>query len=114
MVAGRLEPGVEALEDMTRAMFGDEAEAIRTITAGDHGGTRYPTEQRRYRMAGGDEGAAVAVSVHPDPRAQRLLEQIRERELEQAIARLRLVHRDAAGGRLPAHEHPDRTWRWPS
>ena len=33
------------------------------------------------------------VSVHPDPRAQAILEQIRERELLQAIARLRLVHR---------------------
>ena len=37
---------------------------------------------------------AVDVSVHPDPRAQALLEQVRERELEQAVARLRLVHRD--------------------
>ena len=59
---------------------------------------RYPTEQRRYRMASivSDDaaGPAVDVSVHPDPRAQALLEQVRERELEQAVARLRLVHRD--------------------
>ena len=33
------------------------------------------------------------MSVHPDHRAQALLEQVRERELEQAVARLRLVHR---------------------
>ncbi len=79
---------------MTRAMFGDEAEPIVTVAPGEHGGTRYPTEQRRYRMAGGTAGPAVDVSVHPDPRAQALLEQVREREIEQAVARLRLVHRD--------------------
>ena len=65
-----------------------------TVAPGDHGGTRYPTQQRRYRMAGGEAGPAVDVSVHPDPRAQALLEQVREREMEQAVARLRLVHRD--------------------
>src|SRR3954452_15369640 len=92
IVAGRLEPGVVELERITRAMFGDEAEPIRTVALGEHGGTRYPAEQRRYRMAGGHAGAAVSVSVHPDARAQALLEQIRERELEQAVARLRLVH----------------------
>ena len=45
-------------------------------------------------MAGERAGTAVDVSVHPDPRAQALLEQVREREMEQAVARLRLVHRD--------------------
>ena len=47
-------------------------------------------------MAGEEHaaGPAVACRVHPDPRAQALLEQIREREIEQAVARLRLVHRD--------------------
>ena len=102
VVAGRLEPSVGELERLTRCMFGDEAEPIATVAPGDHGGTRYPTEQRRYRMAGNlagtldghASGPAVAVSVHPDPRAQSLLEQVREREIEQAVARLRLVHRD--------------------
>ena len=51
VVAGRLEPSVGELERMARAMFGDEAEPIATVAPGDHGGTRYPTEQRRYRMA---------------------------------------------------------------
>ena len=32
------------------------------------------------------------VRVHPDPRVQRVLEQVREREIEQAIDRIRLVH----------------------
>ena len=93
VVAGRLEPGVGELERMTRAMFGDEAEPIVTVAIGEHGGTRYPAERRRYRMADGAAGQAVTVSVHPDLRAQSLLEQVRERELEQGVARLRLVHR---------------------
>ena len=91
VVAGRLEPSIGELERMTRAMFGDEAGPI---APGEHGGTRYPTERRRYRVAGDAAGQAVTVSVHPDPRAQVLLEQVRERELEQAVARLRLVHRN--------------------
>src|SRR4051794_6371842 len=96
VIAGRLEPSVGAIEDMARAMFGDEAESIALVSAGAHGGTRYPVEQRRYRMTSILEehaaGPAVGVSVHPDPRVQALLEQVRERELEQAVARLRLVH----------------------
>ena len=93
VIAGRLEPSVGKLEEMARAMFGDEAEALATVTPGDHGGTRYPTKQRCYRTTGGTAGGSVDVSVHPDPRAQAMLEQIREREIEQAVARLRLVHR---------------------
>jgi hypothetical protein len=41
------------------------------------------------------------VAVHPDHRAQTLLEQIRERESVQAIDRLRLVHLSAG-----ACDHP--------
>ena len=36
---------------------------------------------------------AVMVQVHPDLRVQALVEQIREREVEQMVGRLRLVHR---------------------
>jgi hypothetical protein len=93
VIAGRLEPRVGALERDAKALFGDEAEPIVTLPRLEHGGTRMPTEQRRYRMAGGKAWTAVAVSVHPDPRVQAMVEQTRERELEQAAARLRLVHR---------------------
>ena len=34
------------------------------------------------------------VQVHPDLRVQALVEQVREREIEQMVGRLRLVHRD--------------------
>jgi hypothetical protein len=98
VIAGRLEPGVLKIERMARALFGNEAEPLQTIAPDAAGIARYHTEPRRYRMTrdllGGDAGPAINVSVHPDPRAQAILEQVRERELEQAIARLRLVHRD--------------------
>ena len=37
---------------------------------------------------------ASASHVHADPRVQAILEQSREREIEQAVDRLRLIHRD--------------------
>ena len=66
IVAGRLEPSVEILERLARCMFGDEAEPLTLVQPGERDIRRYPTEQRRYRMAGGAAGAAVDVSVHPD------------------------------------------------
>lgn len=93
VVAGRLEPAPLVIERMARALFGDDDEPLTLIEPDAAGVGRYPSEPRRYRMADGSAGPAVDVSVHPDPRAQAILEQTRERELEQAIARLRLVHR---------------------
>lgn len=94
VIAGRMEPLTGGAENAGRAMFGDEAEPIVTVAPDERGRTRYPTEPRRYRMTGGAAGQAVDVAVHPDSRVQRLLQQVRECELTQAIARLRLVHRD--------------------
>ena len=97
VIAGRLEPGALTVERMARALFGDEAEPLQAIAPDEAGRVRYPTETRRCRMASlltDAAGPAIDVPVHPDRRAQAILEQVRERELEQAIARLRLVHRD--------------------
>jgi len=96
-VIGRNELKVRDLEDLALAIFGDEAEPIQILPPGAHGGTRYLTEQRRYRMADGTAGPAAAVSVHPDPRAQALLEQTRECQIGQAACRLRLVWVDEQG-----------------
>ena len=41
---------------------------------------------------GSSHGALV--EVHPDPRVQEFVEQVREQEIAQAIDRLRLVHRE--------------------
>ena len=53
VIAGRLEPSVEILERLARCMFGDEAEPLTLVQPGERDIRRYPTEQRRYRMAGG-------------------------------------------------------------
>ena len=50
----------------------------------------YAEEVRGHRMADGT-AVPVTVQVHPDPRVQKFLEQIREREGEQAVDRMRTV-----------------------
>ena len=98
VIAGRLEPGALMVEGMARALFGDEAEPLQTIAPNTvTGRVCYPRQTRRCRMTQGllDSTAAgppVDVPVHPDSRAQAILQQIREREIEQAVARLRLGH----------------------
>ena len=94
VVAGRLQPNVEDLEATAEALFWQDPSPIERIEADAEGRKRYPTELRGYRMHDGSR-AAVAVEYHPDPRCNRLLYQIRESEIVQAIDRARLIHRDA-------------------
>ena len=52
---------------------------------------QYPYRERHYTTRG--EGRPqVRVRVHPDPRVQAVVEQVREAEMVQAINRLRLIH----------------------
>lgn len=83
VIVGREQPPPREVEALARALFADDAEPLRTAT-------RYVEQVRGLRLRGGS--VPVRVQVHPDPRAQQVLEQIREREIEQAIDRLRLVH----------------------
>ena len=85
IVAGREQPPPREMEAAARAWFGDDTEPL-LLTAG------YVPCTRGYRSQGG-ERRGVEVEVHPDLRVQALLEQQREREIEQAVGRLRLVHR---------------------
>ena len=60
---------------------------------------------------------AVVVQVHPDLRVQALVEQIREREVEQMVGRLRLVHRTTPArvfllSNLPTRSCVDRLETW--
>lgn len=50
-------------------------------------------EARGYRLADGSQ-SGVHVTVCADPKAQRLMEQIRENETQQAIDRIRLIHNE--------------------
>ena len=86
IIAGREQPPVSEVESLARSIFGDEPLALL-------GGARLCLEVRGYRMHDGSQ-VGGKVEVHPDPRCQAILEQIRERESEQAIDRLRLVHRE--------------------
>ena len=89
MVAGREQVSPQRLEDMSRSFTATDAEPFQVF-----GG--YVKQSRARRMRSG-EIQPVEVEVHPDPRCQELLEQIREAEIEAAykIAKQRC---DAYGG----------------
>ncbi|HEX8373585.1 MAG TPA: hypothetical protein VF606_00210, partial [Geminicoccaceae bacterium] len=110
IVAGREQPPPSAVEDLARSLFGDDDEPL-ALSGG------YSLETRGYRLCDGTR-RGVEVAVHPDPRCQAILEQIRERETEQAVDRLRLVHRPRPArvlvlSNLPLDLAVDRlvTWR---
>lgn len=88
IVAGRLQPTVLAVETMARALYFDAGKPLVFL-----GERRLPKVERRRRMRDGSDSVAP-VEAHPEPRIQAVLEQCRERELEQVLDRLRLIHRD--------------------
>ena len=85
IVAGREQPRLRDVENMSRCLFGADSEPL--LLTGE-----YVQQMRGHRMTDGTR-TAVTVQVHPDLRVQALLEQHREREVEQMVGRLRLVHR---------------------
>lgn len=86
IVVGREQPPPLAVENMARSLFGANSEPL--LLAGE-----YVPQMRGHRTKDGSR-TAVVVQVHPDPRVQALVEQAREREIEQMVGRLRLVHRN--------------------
>ncbi len=90
VVVGREQP-LEQAEAIARALHANDPESIMTLDHSSWRDGKMYFQSRRYRLR--DTSIRVAeVRVHPDPRGQRVLEQIREREIEQAIDRIRLVH----------------------
>ncbi len=74
-------------EEYARALYATDDEPILASE---------PVKQcRRYRVRGGSV-QVTEVAVYPDVRVQRVLEQLRERESEQMIDRIRLIHNDVA------------------
>lgn len=88
IVAGRLQATVLAVENIARALYFDADTPLAFL-----GANRLPKVERRRRMRDDSDSVAL-VEAHPDPRIQAVLEQYRERELEQVVDRLRLIHRD--------------------
>lgn len=83
IVIGREQPSPTAVENQTRAFLADEAEPLLPVS-------RYVRQSRCRRMA--DKTTTVSeVEVHPDLRVQKMLEQIREAEIVQAVDRCRPI-----------------------
>lgn len=88
VVIGRLQPTVMAVEDDMRALFGDSTEKLLFSD------TQQLVEARKDVPMQSAQDQTGTVRVHPDPRGQQVLEQMREAQTEQAIARLRLIDAD--------------------
>jgi hypothetical protein len=85
IIVGRNQPPINELENLARALWYDSE--VPLGFAAD-----WTREERPYRFRDPAQRMGVEVLVHPDPRVQRLHEQLREGESTQAIDRLRLVH----------------------
>jgi hypothetical protein len=98
VVAGRLEPTVRAVESLARCVYYADPGTLTFVEAptdpktGEEEQPRYSTVQRPFRFRDGTE-EMVDVSAHPDARIDAVLQQVRESELMQALARIRPVHR---------------------
>jgi hypothetical protein len=83
VVMGREQPSAQAIEALTRPFTATDAEPF--IPIGE-----YVLQSRGRRMRNGGPNV-VEVQVHPDPRCQAMLEQVREAEIVQAVDRVRPV-----------------------
>jgi len=83
MIVGREQVSPQRLEDMARPFAVADPEPFQTFGC-------YVRQTRGRRMRSG-EVQPVEVEVHPDPRCQELLEQIREAEIAQAADRVRPI-----------------------
>lgn len=83
---GRNQPPLHVIENEARALFADDPNPLQLL-----GSQLLPKVPVAYRMRDGSLRWAI-VERHPDERIQAILEQHREREIEQDIRRLRTVH----------------------
>ena len=83
VVMGREQPSAQAIEALTRPFCATDPEPF--IPIGE-----YVLQSRGRRMRNGGPNV-VEVQVHPDPRCQAMLEQVREAEIAQAVDRVRPV-----------------------
>lgn len=85
VVVGREQPAPWDVEAAVRPFIITDPEPLKTTT-------RYAKETRAIQLESG-RTHEIEVEVHPDPRAQAMLEQIREAEILQAIDRVRSIHK---------------------
>ncbi len=105
------------MSDQARAMWWDSEEPLRGLQD-KSGNLPYMNEPRGYRGYRGIQRGSVQVQVHPDWRAQLLLEQVREAESEQALDRLRLLRGEGKQrqvyvlSNVPLNVTVDCGWSW--
>jgi hypothetical protein len=99
VVAGRESVSIEAAEKLARAYMALDAAPF--VSAAIAPPPNWPWPHWPYRATRGRRMAsgcvqAVEVEVHPDPRVQEVLEQIREAEIVQAADRVRPIFNERA------------------
>lgn len=87
IIIGRLQPAPQEVEAIARAFAAKAGDSFEALPSGE----AYPKTTRWMRVR---DGAAqpLETEYHPDPWADLILTQIREKEVEQALDRLRLIH----------------------
>jgi hypothetical protein len=85
VIIGRVQPSPGAVEALARALYWDDPKPLVL------GLNQYTRKTSTRRMADGSTQTEW-IDQHPDPRANAILQQFRERELEQAVDRLRLIY----------------------
>jgi len=94
IVAGREAVSIEAVEDTARAFCADDPTPFLTyagLPPADWAWQHWPYRASRGRRMRDGSVQVVEVEVHPDPRVQDVLEQIREHEVVQGIDRVRPI-----------------------
>lgn len=88
MIIGREEPSPVKVERIARAFAAHDDDAFESLA-----GKPYPKAQRRIRKRDGS-GHGIAVNFHPNAWADRVLKQIRDAEIVQAVDRIRPIFKD--------------------
>jgi len=88
MIIGREEPSPAVVERIARAFAAHDDAPFESLN-----GKRYPQAQRGIRKRDGS-GHAIRVNFHPNPWADRVLKQIRDAEIVQAVDRIRPIFKD--------------------
>jgi len=119
VIVGRMEPNVNALERQVSGLWWDAEKPISAVPPNDKGQFFFEKLPKAIQHKG-HSPHVIRTSCHPDPRAQVLLEQIREAETTQAIDRLRLVHKPKGPrsprvfilSNIPVDIEVDELFRW--
>lgn len=111
VVVGRIEPTVDAVEAIVEGIWFATPKPPVFIKGDDK---KFPTRKTIISDKQGNE-RTIDVSYHPDDRCNRVLKQIREAEVMQAIARIRPIHRDTTCEviiltKIPLPIQPARFW----